>query len=214
MMKKQSRRELNKIQCRQRILKASRQLFSAKGYENTTIEDVAERAEIPKATLYNYFPSKDSLLMGIAEAELEDIRHLISVELREEPSAVEKLRQVLRTFVLDSISYISLCRKITYLNSCEESDLFATRLEMVKILRQLVLEAQDQGEFSSDVSADDIVDMVMGIYLMSQFQWPQIASYSEAFCVEKLDHFFRLSLSGVLAPPRAAGRRAGPAPIR
>ena len=69
-MDKPSRRELNKIQCRQRILKASRQLFSTKGYEETTMDDVAERAEVSKATLYNYFPGKDSLLMGIAEAEL------------------------------------------------------------------------------------------------------------------------------------------------
>ena len=38
-MEQLSRRELNKIHCRQRILKASRQLFSIKGYEETTMED-------------------------------------------------------------------------------------------------------------------------------------------------------------------------------
>ena len=64
-MEQLSRRELNKIHCRQRILKASRQLFSIKGYEETTMEDVAARAEVSKATLYNYFPGKDSLLMEL-----------------------------------------------------------------------------------------------------------------------------------------------------
>ena len=58
-MEKQGRRERNKIRCRQRILRASRQLFSAKGYEETTMDDVAERSEVSKATLYNYFPGKD-----------------------------------------------------------------------------------------------------------------------------------------------------------
>ena len=71
---KQGRREMNKLQCRNRILKMSRRLFTAKGYENTTIEDVAEAAEISKATLYNYFSSKEDLLQGIADAALEEIR--------------------------------------------------------------------------------------------------------------------------------------------
>ena len=70
-MVRHSRRELNKRKCRARILKSSRKLFSTKGYENTTIEDVAQRSEVSKATLYNYFPNKESLLIGIAEEELD-----------------------------------------------------------------------------------------------------------------------------------------------
>lgn len=196
-MTKQSRRELNKLRCRQRIMKASRRLFSAKGFEETTIEDVAEKAEISKATLYNYFPSKESLLRGIAEEELEQIRHLINVDLKDEASSLVKLRRVLDVFVVDAIPYISLSRKITYLNSCEESDLYATRLDMMKIVRQLVVEAQAQHDFRQDIPADDIVDMVMGIYLMAQFQWSHIADYTEEFCIEKLHRFFDHMLCGV-----------------
>lgn len=39
-----SKREANKERCRKDILKASRRLFKAKGYENTIIEEVAEKA--------------------------------------------------------------------------------------------------------------------------------------------------------------------------
>ena len=90
-----SRREYNKQQCRARILKASRQLFSAQGFEQTTMEEVALRAEVSKATLYNYFTNKDSLLMGIAEAALDEIRQLVAEELKHEPSAVTKLRRAI-----------------------------------------------------------------------------------------------------------------------
>lgn len=199
MMQSIGRRELNKLHCRRRILRASRELFSARGYEEVTIEEVADKAEISKATLYNYFPSKESLLIGIADSELADIRRLIATELKAEPDSLKKLRRVLEVLVLDSIPYISLSRKITYLNSCEGSDLYATRLDMLKIFRQLVQEAQAQGAFRQDVPADDIVDMVMGIYLMSQFQWSHIADYTEAFCQEKLRRFFDHMLSGVYA---------------
>ena len=200
-MKKSSRRELNKIHCRSRILKASRRLFGVKGYEETTIEDVAEKARISKATLYNYFPSKESLLIGIAEDELEQIQRLIEADLKEEPNSLVKLYRVLEAFILDSIPYISLSRKITYLNSCEGSVLYATRLNMIRMIRQLVEDAQQQGHLRLDVPVDDIVDMVMSIYLMSQFEWSHIADYTEDFCRKKLRRFFEQILSGVCIRP-------------
>ena len=189
-MEKQGRRERNKIRCRQRILRASRQLFSAKGYEETTMDDVAEGSEVSKATLYNYFPGKDSLLMGIAEAELEQIREMIEGELAEEPSALERLRRVLEAFVLDSMCYISLSRKISYLNSCEDSGMFATRLEMVRILRGLVCQAQDAGELRRDMDADDITELVMGLYLITQFQWVHLERHPVSYWTERLDRAF------------------------
>ena len=189
-MEKQGRRERNKIRCRERILRSSRQLFSAKGYEETTMDDVAERSEVSKATLYNYFPGKDSLLMGIAEAELEQIREMIEGELAEEPSALERLRRVLEAFVLDSMCYISLSRKISYLNSCEDSGMFATRLEMVRILRGLVCQAQDAGELRRDIDADDITELVMGLYLITQFQWVHLERHPVSYWTERLDRAF------------------------
>ncbi len=195
-MMNQSRREQNKQQCRARILKASRRLFSARGFEQTTMEDVAARAEVSKATLYNYFTSKDSLLMGIAEAVLEEIRQLVA-SMQDEQSALEKIRRVMQTFVSDSINYIALCRKITYLNSCEQSELYQTRLDMLAILRELVCQAQSQAELRSDVPADDIVDLLMGLYLTTQFQWPHISQYSREACMQKLDYFLALTLAAV-----------------
>lgn len=197
-MEQLSRRELNKRHCRQRILRVSRQLFSAKGYEETTMGDVADRAEVSKATLYNYFPGKDSLLLGIAEAELEQIRQLIRRELSREPSALEQLRRVLEAFVLDSMCYISLSRKISYLNSCEDSGMFATRLEMVRIFRDLVFQAQAAGELRRDVDADDITEMVMGLYLTTQFQWVHLEQHPVSYWTERLDRAFRRVLACAL----------------
>lgn len=195
-----SRREYNKQQCRTRILKASRQLFSAQGFEQITMEEVALRAEVSKATLYNYFTNKDSLLTGIAEAALDEIRQLVAEELKHEPSAVTKLRRVMQTFVLDSVRYLALCRKITYLNSFECSELYRTRLEMLEIFHALVLEGQAQGTLRSDIDAQQIIDLLMGVYFTTQFQWPKIEAYTQAECLEKLNGLFDLALAGVCTP--------------
>ena len=194
-----SRRNLNKIKRRASILKASRRLFSRNGFEAANIDDIAEMAEVSRATLYNYFPNKESLLIGIAEDELENIRGIIRSELKDETRADVKLRRVLEVFVLDSIPYINLSRKITYLNSCEDSDLYSTRVGMMEIFRELAEEARQQGLFRDDVSTDDIVDIIMGVYLMAQYQWKNFAEYSEDYCREKLNRILDIQLKGIYA---------------
>lgn len=195
---KQSRRELNKIQCRSRILKMSRRLFTAKGYENTTMEDIAEASEVSKATLYNYFSSKENLLLGIVEAALEEIRQLVTVELCQEPDSVEKIRQVLETLAVDSIRYITLTRRIFYLNVSEGNALHVTRLELLEILSQLVNEARERGQLRQDLTAEELVDAFMGVYLVTQFGWEDIGQYTEAQCRQKVRRAMDAILRGLL----------------
>ena len=193
----EGRREQNKQQCRARILKASRQLFRSKGFDETTMEDVAAGAEVSKATLYNYFASKDSLLLGIAEAALEEIRVLIATQLCEEPDAVEKLRRVMRTFVQDAVQYLALGRKIFYLNSFEQSELHQTRVEMEAILTALVEQARTQGALRAEVSVQTAVEVLMGLYFTALYQWPDADALSARDVAARVDALFGVMTAGV-----------------
>lgn len=64
---KPSRREREKLIRRQEILEAARMVFASKGFNDTKLEDVAERAEFGKGTLYNYFPNKEALFASVIE---------------------------------------------------------------------------------------------------------------------------------------------------
>jgi AcrR family transcriptional regulator len=57
-------RERKKLRTRAAILDAALDLFEEQGYEATTIDQIAERAEVAPATLFRYFPSKAELLVG------------------------------------------------------------------------------------------------------------------------------------------------------
>ena len=85
-----TRRELNKEKSRKNILKASRKLFSTKGYEDTMMEDIAVTAEVSKATIYNYFPNKESLLIGTAHEVLDKIEMLLDSNEHLSKSSLEK----------------------------------------------------------------------------------------------------------------------------
>lgn len=49
-----------------RILEAARALFVARGYDGTTLEDIADAANLSRRTLFHYFRSKDDILMSMA----------------------------------------------------------------------------------------------------------------------------------------------------
>ena len=190
-----NRRELNKINSRKRILKASRKLFSQKGYEETMMEDIANKAEVSKATIYNYFSNKESLLIGTANEVLDRVEAMVKSDNTDCKNSEQKLKIALEELVSASVEYLGLSRRITYLSSCEDSALYATSKKMVNIIKELVIDAQNEGLFLSGANADDIVDVIMGIYLITQFEWSHIDEYSPEFLKEKLDRFFTAMLS-------------------
>lgn len=66
-------RERKKEQRERRILDAALDLFRNKGFADTSIEQIAERAEVGVGTLYNYFHSKNELLVAMIARATDDI---------------------------------------------------------------------------------------------------------------------------------------------
>jgi AcrR family transcriptional regulator len=66
-----SLRERNKQRVTQRIILAASELFKTRGYHSTTMDDIAEKAEISRATLFNYFPTKEALLLPWGQEIME-----------------------------------------------------------------------------------------------------------------------------------------------
>lgn len=55
-----------------RLLSASAALFAERGYSGTSMADIAERVGVRKASLYNYYDSKEALLMDLLQRGLDD----------------------------------------------------------------------------------------------------------------------------------------------
>jgi len=68
-----ARREREKQERRRSILQAARETFFENGFHHTTVESVAERAEVSKGTVYLYVESKEALLAHLLLEGLEDL---------------------------------------------------------------------------------------------------------------------------------------------
>jgi AcrR family transcriptional regulator len=79
------RREREKIERRRAILNCAKELIFVKGVEEVSMEDIAHKAELSKATVYLYFSGKEALLNEICEesarAFLERLRMLLETGL-------------------------------------------------------------------------------------------------------------------------------------
>jgi AcrR family transcriptional regulator len=67
-----SRRERKKEETKQRIFKVAIKLFRERGFPDTTVDDIAERADVSKGTFFNYFPRKEAVLAYLSEQRLDE----------------------------------------------------------------------------------------------------------------------------------------------
>jgi AcrR family transcriptional regulator len=85
------RQERRKRRTRQAIQKAALELFAERGYRETTINDIAERAEVAPRTVTVHFPAKEELLLDAEPFTLDSLRGRLSARRPDEP-ALEVLR--------------------------------------------------------------------------------------------------------------------------
>ena len=61
------------MKTRDAIVRAARRLFYERGFEKTSLADLAQQAGVPKGNFYYHFKSKDDVLRAVLEARLEDV---------------------------------------------------------------------------------------------------------------------------------------------
>jgi AcrR family transcriptional regulator len=71
--KRPGKREKNKEQTKERILRAALELFREKGFEGTTTKEISRRSGIAEGTLFNYFKTKEDLALYFFQKETEGL---------------------------------------------------------------------------------------------------------------------------------------------
>jgi AcrR family transcriptional regulator len=93
-----ARREREKLHRRNTILEAARHLFFEKGYR-TTMDEIADKAELSKGTIYLYFQSKDELYVSIIVEGFRVLEKRLQDELVGAEGAEEKVKAIFHAFV-------------------------------------------------------------------------------------------------------------------
>jgi AcrR family transcriptional regulator len=94
-------RELKKSRTRRLIADTAARLFAEQGYERVAVTDVAREAEVAEQTVYNYFPTKEQLVID----RDQEVRDRLCDLIRARPSSTTPAGAV-RDFVLESVDHI------------------------------------------------------------------------------------------------------------
>jgi AcrR family transcriptional regulator len=133
------------------IAEAAMHLFSEKGFNETSMREIGEAAGAGKSTLYDYFPSKEEILIFFAVEEVRQLAGLAAEILTQELSAAEKLRRILHKqmeyLVANKLLYLKLSFETQRLSFESQQRLQLHRHAYQDMLCSLLQEGIHNGEF-------------------------------------------------------------------
>lgn len=161
------RRELNKRLTRQRLLDAARALIAERG-AFPGAEEVADRAQVSRATYFNYFASKDEVLTALFAGHMEDLGGLLDRLLAEQRSTDESIVTVFEDFVRAQRErpgyHFALVAELGHASG--GPDAVAARHDLFHAqLRRLLDAGRARGEVREDFPVDLLAESVAAIYL-------------------------------------------------
>jgi AcrR family transcriptional regulator len=149
------------------ILKCARDVFCEKGYNNTLISEIAERAGMVEGGIYYYFPSKRDLIFKVMEQWISDL--IIDYERKLE--GIEGTYNQLRVFVWSNLKTVSdepeMAKMYYQLSQISDVELRDARfLEIGERygarLYKIIEDAMASGEFRDDIPFEVALSLVAG----------------------------------------------------
>ncbi|MBQ9757357.1 MAG: TetR/AcrR family transcriptional regulator [Clostridia bacterium] len=143
-----------------KIINAAWDLFYEQGYENTTVEEIIKKSQTSKGSFYHYFEGKDALLGSLSYIFDEEYEKLQD-SLPDDMSSYDKLLYLnseLFAVIEDRIDIDLLTRLYsTQLVTRGEKHLLDSKRLYYKLLRKIVSDGQKSGEFTTDMTVNEIV---------------------------------------------------------
>jgi Transcriptional regulator len=157
-----SRRERRSAELRERLFRSALALFASKGYAETTVEDITRAADVGKGTFFNYFPSKEHILMAFGEMQLGKLESVIDEAQKSRQPMLEVLRTLVLRMTEEPIRNPSIVRALLLANLSS----VPVRGAMLQIhdrnralIGRLIRHGQERGEIRTDLPAEEIAQV-------------------------------------------------------
>ncbi|PSR33138.1 MAG: TetR family transcriptional regulator [Sulfobacillus benefaciens] len=184
------------------IVRAAMQLFDARGFRETSIQDICDAVGVTKGAFYYYFTSKEELLMEIHQEYIDDLLKSQEEILNGDSSASDKVLLIME-LLMNSIQNNRSAAKIFFaelrqLGGDRLHSIIAKRRQFRKNLESVVCSGMDGREFRTDLDCGAITMAILGIVNWS-YQWFQPDGRFPSY--ELTRQFHRIIVSGIMLDP-------------
>lgn len=202
------RRQRRSAETRERLFRSALELFAQKGFAETTVEHITEPADVGKGTFFNYFPSKDHILLAFGEMQLSKLESAIELARSSGEPMPEFLRALGVRMTQEPTRNPAIIRALlqAYLSTTPVRAAMMDLQRRVHALHtQMIQLGQERGEIRDDLPAAEIAYVFRQTIFGTLLIW---SLYGDATLHSRIETAFNLLWTG-LAP---RGNTAAPLP--
>ena len=171
------------------ILKAAIKVFARYGFSRARTAVIAREARVAEGTIYNYFKSKDDLILTIFDQTWRDLLRALRTKLDPIGDPIQKLAVVLTT-VLDLFEADPMLAEVFLVELRQSGKCFSNRpmsviLEFLDLLEAVLKEGIDRGLIRSDINAKVARGLLFGAVENIVLGWLLRKTHPNLFKKEK-----------------------------
>lgn len=159
---------------RERILRAAVEEFADNGFEHTSIQQIAKKANISVGSVYKYFENKETLFTMVIQTGLFSLEDLLNNLSESDEDIFFKAEKIIKTIIQFSKAqpeYIKLYNHITTSNNSKLIDMLSQRIEAISasIYTVAISKAQKTGDVRNDINPAMFAFLLDNLFMMLQF---------------------------------------------
>lgn len=196
--------ELGPPGTREAILAAAEELFGARGYRKTALEEIAGAAGVSRPLVYRYFGDKRGLFAEVLDRVLREWNEVLLLEAsRTTPGTSHTLRRVLQ-------ACLGFARERTVLRGLLVRDAGLVRAQvgdvlergrglLPELLRQVLIRGVERGDVRGDLEPEDMAHVIAEVFV--SYTLRVLAGEDEEVGRRRVEAVVETLLHGVIASP-------------
>lgn len=162
------RRQRKRQALHQQLLDVAQQLFLNRGVGKTTVEDIAEAADVARQTVFNHFPYKEALALELAADGVQEVAYQAHVLLEAGSPALEVLEQVSRWLLDTAIEQgelaVVVARELMHPDQ-DRAQRARETLPLTHIFEAILMQAREEHTARGDLPIGIVADRVTGVLI-------------------------------------------------
>ena len=205
----QERRQREIEARRKSILESARELFELHGFEATSVDRIAEHAELSKGTVYHYFPSKQDMLGALQLERLDALLERMSAAAADhQDDPTERLRALGRAYMafvreglppLQAVFVGASDRKALEMSPDLQEAIVDRSRRLFKMVEESIKEGIARGQIFDGLDATRLAfgmwSVVLGVHTLASIMRDVDTT---SFVTEVSEELFRLIGRGLL----------------
>jgi AcrR family transcriptional regulator len=169
-----NKRAQQALESKNRIFNSAIDLFNEIGFENVTIDNICKKAGVSIGLFYNYFNSKDQIIVEVYNTMDLDYERVYN-ELPEDVELFEKLLLMVNYIAVSTQTLGKSFLRIVYrrflMLEKENVSLLNEDRPIYKFVNMFVEEGQQNGQITTEMSPQEIQFIILNVVRGVFFQW-------------------------------------------